>query len=319
MTRAVVLAYHNVGVQCLAVLLRHGVSVPLLLTHQDHPNETIWFDSVAALAQQHGIRVITPDDPNTADVIAQVRAAQPDFLFSFYYRNMLKAPLLAIPARGSYNMHGSLLPQYRGRVPINWAIIHGEIETGATLHAMTEKPDNGAIVAQEAVPIGPDDTAQDVFAAVTGAAGRALERVLPALIAGTAPHTPQDLTQGAYYKGRKPEDGRIDFAWGAQRLHNFVRALTHPYPGAFAKVSAGAEKKRIVIWHTSRKPLVDKGLGGITFSNPLAPTLFSQAGELILRCADGQTLHIHALEADGEAVTPLNFARVFGGSTIQLA
>lgn len=322
MTRAVVFAYHNVGVQCLATLLRHGVDVRLVVTHQDNPNETIWFDSVAALARQHGIAVITPDDPNTADVIAQVQAAQPDFLFSFYYRNMLKAPLLGIAKRGSYNMHGSLLPKYRGRVPVNWAIIHGELETGATLHAMTEKPDNGAIVAQEAVPIGPDDTAQDVFTAVTGAAGRALERVLPALIASTAPHTPQDLTQGMYFKGRKPEDGRIDFSWSAQRIHNFVRALTQPYPGAFADAATAGEStqtKRIVIWRTSRKPLVDKGLGTTPSSNPLPPTLFSQAGELLLHCTDGHALQIHAMDANGEAVTPLNFARIFGKSTIQVA
>lgn len=319
MTRAVVFAYHNVGVQCLATLLRHGVRVPLVVTHQDHPNETIWFDSVAALARQHGIAVITPDDPNTLDVAAQVQAAQPDFLFSFYYRNLLKAPLLATAKRGCYNMHGSLLPQYRGRVPVNWAIIHGETETGATLHAMTEKPDNGAIVAQQAVPIGPDDTAQEVFTAVTAAAARALDGVLPALIAGSAAHTPQDLTQGAYFKGRKPEDGRIDFGWSAQRLHNFVRALTHPYPGAFADVPAGIGKKRIVIWRTSRKPLADKGLGGIASSNPLPPTLSSVAGELVLHCADGQALQIHAMEAAGEGVTPPNFARVLGRSAIQLA
>ena len=319
MTRAVVFAYHNVGVQCLATLLRHGVDVRLVVTHQDNPNETIWFDSVAALAQQHGIAVITPEDPNTPEVLAHVRAAQPDFLLSFYYRNMLKAPLLSIAKRGNYNMHGSLLPKYRGRVPIHWAIIHGELETGATLHAMTEKPDNGAIVAQEAVPIGPNDTAQEVFTAVTGAAGRALEHVLPALIAGTAPHTPQDLTQGAYYKGRTPEDGRIDFAWSAQRIHNFVRALTRPYPGAFADVPAGAKRKRIFIWHTSRKPLADKGLGGMAPSNPLPPTLFILRGELVLYCADGEALHIDAMDADGEAVTPLNFATIFGGGTIQVA
>ena len=82
MTRAVVFAYHNVGVRCLSVLLKHDVEVALVVTHTDNPDETIWFDSVAALAQQHGIPVITPDDPNTPEVIAQIEAAQPDFLFS---------------------------------------------------------------------------------------------------------------------------------------------------------------------------------------------------------------------------------------------
>jgi hypothetical protein len=104
--------------------------------------------------------VITPEDPNARDRRSNCRPCEPDFLFSFYYRLMLKAPLLAIPGRGAYNMHGSLLPKYRGRVPVNWAIIHGERETGATLHRMLEKPDAGGIVAQQAVPILPDDTAR---------------------------------------------------------------------------------------------------------------------------------------------------------------
>ena len=104
-------------------------------------------------------------------------------------------------------MHGSLLPRYRGRAPVNWAVLHGERETGATLHYMTEKPDAGDIVAQSAVPILPDDTAREVFDKVTVAAEIALDGVLPALIAGTAPRVPQDLAAGVYFGGRRPEDG----------------------------------------------------------------------------------------------------------------
>ena len=319
MTRAVVFAYHNVGVRCLSVLLKHDVGVPLVVTHRDNPNETIWFDSVAALAQQHGIPVITPDDPNTAEVLGQISAAQPDFLFSFYYRHMLKAPLLAIPGRGCYNMHGSLLPKYRGRVPVNWAIIHGETETGATLHVMTEKPDNGAVVAQEAVPIAINDTAEDVFAKVTGAAERALDQALPALIAGTAKHTPQDLAKGSYYGGRKPEDGRIDFSWGGGRVHNFVRALTRPYPGAFADITTAAGIKRIVIWATRLEPLRDKGLKASSSGKPLTPTLSEEGTNVILRCPDGVRVVILDLEADGAAVTAANFESVFGRRSIALA
>jgi methionyl-tRNA formyltransferase len=153
--RAVVFAYHNVGVRCLEALLAGGVVVPLVITHEDNPREKIWFDSVAATAAARGIATITPADPNLAEVFARIAALRPDFLFSFYYRLMLKPPLLGLPARGALNMHGSLLPKYRGRVPVNWAIIHGETETGATLHYMTEKPDAGDIVAQTAVPFSP--------------------------------------------------------------------------------------------------------------------------------------------------------------------
>ncbi len=232
MTCVVAFAYHNVGVRCLSVLLAHGVQVALVVTHRDNPKENIWFASVAELAALHDIPVITPDNPNSVKVLEQIRAVQPDFLFSFYYREMFKRELLEIPKYGALNMHGSLLPKYRGRVPVNWAIINGETETGATLHYMTEKPDNGAVLAQQAVPILPDDTAFDVFQKVTVAAEIALNACLPALLAGSAKSVTQDLSQGAYFGGRKPEDGIIDWSQDARSIHNLVRAVAPPYPGA---------------------------------------------------------------------------------------
>lgn len=246
MTRAVVFAYHNVGVRCLKVLLAHGIDVRLVVTHEDNPNERIWFASVRQVCLENGISFITPDDPNTPETVARVTAQDADFLFSFYYRHMLKAPLLASSRRGAYNMHGSLLPNYRGRVPINWAVLHGEKETGATLHQMTLKPDNGAIVDQFSVPILPDDTAQEVFEKVAVAAELCLDRSLPRLVAGTAEHREQDLSLGGYFGGRKAEDGRIDWLQNARQIHNLVRAVTHPYPGAFSDIADG----RLVLWRT---------------------------------------------------------------------
>jgi len=306
---AVVFAYHNVGVRCLAALLHYRVRVALVVTHRDNPNETIWFDSVEKLAHWHGIPVITPDDPNTPEVVAQIAAAQPDFLFSFYYRNMLKKPLLDLPKRGAYNMHGSLLPKYRGRVPVNWAVIHGETETGATLHAMNEKPDNGAVVSQQAVPILINDTAKEVFDKVTVAAEIALHRVLPALLVGRAPHVGQDLSQGAYFGGRKPEDGRIDWQGGAAAIHNFVRALSRPYPGAFADVGG----KRIILWRTVL------GAGPAPALPGSGVRLGTAGGDVILHCADGHWLRVVDLEAAGEPVQAGGFAAAFGGASIQLA
>ena len=246
MSSAVVFAYHNVGVRCLQVLLAGGVDVKLVVTHEDNPAEEIWFASVRQLCIDHGIPVITPANPNTPEVEALVAAQGADFLFSFYYRNMLKAPLLQSVGRGAYNMHGSLLPLYRERVPVNWAVLRDERETGATLHQMNVKPDNGAIVDQFAVPILPDDTAHDVFVQVGVAAELCLHRTLPKLVAGTAEHRQQDLTQGAYFGGRRAEDGRIDWQQNARQIHNLVRAVSHPYPGAFADLPAG----RLLLWRT---------------------------------------------------------------------
>lgn len=280
MTTAVVFAYHNVGVRCLKVLLAQGVDIKLIVTHEDNPNENIWFSSVRRVAQDYGIPVITPADPNTPEIEAQVRALAPDFLFSFYYRNMLKAPLLETPKRGAFNLHGSLLPKYRGRVPINWAVIHGETETGATLHVMNVKPDNGPLVDQQAVPILPDDTAQEVFDKVLVAAEICLLRALPKLIDGTAEFTPQDLSQGAYFGGRKAEDGRIDWNQSARQIHNLVRAVTRPYPGAFCDTPMG----RLVIWRT--RVLAEQGYE----SQPCR--LLAQEDKLLVYTADGGVLQI---------------------------
>jgi methionyl-tRNA formyltransferase len=186
--RAVVFAYHDVGVRCLKTLISAGVEIPLVVTVRDDPREAQWYASVAATAADYGLTVIAPAEANGSQLERAVGELQPDFIFSFYYRSMLGAPLLKAARRGALNMHGSLLPKYRGRAPVNWAILKGERETGATLHYMVERADAGDIVDQQSVPILQDDDAREVFAKVTVAAETILARSLPALIAGTAAH-----------------------------------------------------------------------------------------------------------------------------------
>ncbi|MBI5911392.1 MAG: formyltransferase [Betaproteobacteria bacterium] len=297
MTTAVVFAYHNVGVRCLSVLLDQGLQVALVVTHRDNPNETIWFDSVEELARSRDLPVITPEDANAPAVLAQIGALAPDFLFSFYYRNMLGPELLALPRRGAYNMHGSLLPKYRGRVPVNWAVIMGERETGATLHQMVAKPDAGGIVDQEAVRIGPEDTAAEVFGRVTAVAGRVLARALPGLIAGSARIMPQDLSLGSYYGGRRPEDGRIEWAKSARELHNLVRGVAPPYPGAFTRI--GAMTLRIL--RTRLEPNRRPRSG--------APGLYFEAGSFFADCGDGKVLRILEFDTQGGALDPAAFGK----------
>jgi len=229
--QAVVFGYHDVGVRCLRVLLDAGVAVPLVVTHRDDPNERIWFGSVAQLAQSRGIETLVSEDMHP--LRERTSVISPEFIFSFYYRRVLPPALLALAKKGAFNMHGSLLPKYRGRAPVNWAVLKGEKETGATLHEMVAKPDAGRIVDQERVPIGPDETAAEVFAKVSDAAETVLKRSLPHLLAGTASLKKQDLSKGSYFGGRRPEDGRIDWSKSALEIHNLVRAVAPPYPGAF--------------------------------------------------------------------------------------
>ncbi|WJF88957.1 formyltransferase [Paraburkholderia bonniea] len=283
--RAVVFAYHNVGVRCLQVLLARGVDVALVVTHDDNPNERIWFDSVAAVAAEHGIATLTEADAQSGALHAAVSATRPDFIFSFYYRQMLPVALLALATRGAYNMHGSLLPKYRGRVPTNWAVLNGESETGATLHEMAAKPDAGAIIDQTSVPILPDDTAAQVFDKVTVAAEQTLWRVLPALLAGTAPRLPNDLARGSYFGGRQPEDGRIDWQQPAQQVYNLIRAVAPPYPGAFTEING----TRLIV---ARARLTAPG----TLPPDLPAGLHVSDNTIFAQCGDGRAIRIHALQ-----------------------
>ena len=307
MSRCVVFAYHNVGYRCLSVLLDRGLEVALVVTHEDDPQENRWFESVAELARLNGIPVITPEDPNEPEVVAQVAALRPDFIFSFYYRKMLKEWLLAVPARGALNMHGSLLPKYRGRVPVNWAIINGEKETGASLHYMELKPDAGDLVDQQAVPILRDDTALEVFQKVTWAAELVLHRSLPLLLEGRAPRIPLDLKQGNYFGGRRPEDGRIDWRAPAEQIHNLIRAVAPPYPGAFTTLAG----RQLRIY---RSRLAE----GAARHPAAAPFLYFEDDTLFADCVDGRRLQILSFEIDSAAGSDAEFFANFGTHPLKL-
>ena len=241
--RVVACAYHNVGYRCLEELLRLGADIRLIFTHEDSPDEEIWFASVRELAGRHGIPFITTSI-NEPENVALVREIAPDFLLSFYYRNMIKPEVLELANGGALNLHGSYLPHYRGRVPVNWSVINGESETGATLHYMVKKADAGDIIDQEKVEIAFTDSAFDVFNKVTDAAVTVIRRAWPQLLAGTAARIPMDLQAGNYCAGRKAEDGRIDWRVPAIQIYNLIRGVTHPYPGAFTYLNA----RKVIIW-----------------------------------------------------------------------
>lgn len=293
--RAVVFAYHDVGVRCLKALLSAKIEVPLVVTVKDDPRENRWFASVADTAREYGLTTVMPADANGPELADRIAQLQPDFIFSFYYRSMLGAPLLRSARRGALNMHGSLLPKYRGRAPVNWAILNGERETGATLHYMVERADAGDIVDQLAVPILDDDDAREVFAKVTAAAEIVLARSLPGLIAGDAPRRPQPIEPGQYFGRRKPEDGRIDWSQPAVRIHNLVRAVAPPFPPAFTEVDGQP-------WWIHRTRVESRI---ITPSE--RARLFGAQGACYAACRDGGVLRILAAATEEG---PVDLARI---------
>ena len=260
---AVVFAYHDVGVNCLKALLAAGIKVDLVITHQDDPNENVWFGSVAKLCADQNIPYLTPSANELINLAPKLQVIAPDYIFSFYYRHIIPEQILACAKIAALNMHGSLLPKYRGRAPVNWAILHGETQTGATLHIMEAKPDAGDIVGQSAVSIGSDETATDVFGKVSQAAVEVINQVLPKLIKGEVPRQANELQKGSYFGGRKPADGQIYWSQQATQIHNLVRSVAPPYPGAFTD----HQGKTMIIAKTSLKgPFpsnLDLGIEGI--------------------------------------------------------
>ena len=275
--KTIVLAYHNIGCIGIKALLANGYEIQAVFTHEDDPHEAVWFESVAELAAANGIPVYAPEDINHPLWVERIKTLAPDQIFSFYYRHMVGPEILAIPSRGCMNLHGSLLPRYRGRCPVNWVLVNGETETGVTLHHMTPRPDDGDIVGQKQVPIHGTDTALTLHHKIGTAAGELLAALLPEILAGRAPRIPQDKAVASYFGGRKPKDGQIDWNRSAHDVRNLVRAVTRPYPGAFSFLGS----RKCLFWDVAETPSVpDAPPGTILSIDPLCIACGTDAVEV---------------------------------------
>ena len=294
--RAVVLAYHDIGCVGIEALLRNGIEIAAVFTHVDDCQENLWFHSVAELAAARDIPVFAPEDINHPLWVRRIKDMAPDILFSFYYRHMVKPAILSIPPAGCLNLHGSLLPKYRGRCPVNWVLVNGEAETGVTLHHMTAKPDAGDIVSQKKVTISDNDTARSLHEKLAGASRELLDEILPRIKNGAAPRTPQDAARATYYGGRRPADGEIDWTKEPRQIRNLVRAVTRPYPGAFSHLG----DRKCLFWAVSVAPCeADKSLPGtITSTDPL-----------VIACGEGAVRIDSGQLAEGVYMTGAQLAR----------
>jgi methionyl-tRNA formyltransferase len=305
--KAVVFGYQEIGYVCLEELLNFGVQVSSLFTHEDDPGEEIWFRRPVAIAQKHNIPVYTPATLKDQKWMQLIKDAAPDFIFSFYYRNMIPKSVLDIPRVAALNLHGSLLPKFRGRAPANWVLVKGENETGVTLHEMLEKPDAGDIIAQKKIEIDFEDDVYTLYMKMTGAARQLMKETLPMLADGTFVRTPQTGTS-SYFGGRKPEDGLITWEKDVFSLYNLTRAVTHPYPGAFTWLHG----KKLFIWKSRLEDNTGDGVPGKVFSSsPLKVATGKGSLELLRVQLEGEE------EMDGEQFASLHSIEneILGGST----
>jgi methionyl-tRNA formyltransferase len=291
--RAAVFAYHNMGIAGLNALERAGYRIIYIFSHEDDPSENCWFGSVKEWGRERHIPVECPAEIDSKKWAERIAALQPEMIFSFYYRRMIPEVILRIPPKGAYNLHGSLLPAYRGRSPVNWVLVNGEAQTGVTLHHMVRRADAGDIVGRKVVPIAPEDTAFTLNGKLCDAAEILLDELLPLMKIGSAPRIPQDLSQGSYFGGRKPEDGRIDWSWSAVRIYNLIRAVTDPYPGAFCGLEDGS---RLMIWWGTP----EEGREGAKTKTPGSVEI--EGDRVFIRTGRGR-LQLVNVQAGGEGMT----------------
>lgn len=305
--RVVVCAYGAFGHAGLAALLRSGAQVALLLSHADHPGETCWWPSAAEQARAQGIPVLLDADlkgDGESGAYARIRALAPDFIFSFYFRHMIPERVLALAAQGGWNLHGALLPAYRGRAPVNWQLVNGEKRSGLTLHRMVRQADAGDVVAQVGIDVHPDVDAFGLTAQLLAQADALLDEVLPALFAGRAVARVQDHARATVVRGRTPADGLIDWAWPARRVHDLVRAVAPPWPSAFT-------------WHAGRKLLVQRSAVRDESGAAAAPgtVLPGAAGAWAVACGAGVLELVSVAEADGRPALLAAGARLTASPT----
>lgn len=301
-SRCVLFAYHEMGYECMRELIAMGAPIVALFTHQDSPGEEVWWRSCAVLAADASIPVFTPEKL-TQEWTDRITAASPDVIYSFYYRNLLPEAVLRIPRLGAYNVHGSLLPKYRGRAPVNWMIANGEREGGATLHHMVARADAGDIVAQRRIEIVDEDTALTLYRKIVPLGAALIREYHPLIVAGEAPRHPQNLNQGSYFGRRRPEDGRIDWNWPALRIVNLVRAVTHPYPGAFCFLKG----RKVFVWEARIASETGRAQAGQISA--------ADANGIEVMAGEGRVL-LTKIQFEGEAERP---AREFAASLSTMA
>lgn len=233
--RIVMFGYQTWGHRTLQALLDSEHDVVLVVTHpqSEHAYETIWSDSVADLAAEHGVDVVLRNRPDDEELLSRLKEADPDLIVANNWRTWIPPQVFQLPRHGTLNVHDSLLPAYAGFSPVIWALLNGEEEVGVTAHMMNDKLDAGDIVMQRAVTVGPRDTATDLIHRTVDLIGPVVTEALALIDAGHTDWTPQAPAKASFFHKRAIEDSRIDWTWPAEDIDRLIRAQSDPFPNAY--------------------------------------------------------------------------------------
>ena len=247
--KIILFVYSQFGFDTLKHLFEKVYTIAAVFTHTDNKSEHIWFPSVIDYAKSCGIPVFISEKHDLNQHIQMLKDINPHIILSVYYRYLIPLSILGIPAYGAYNIHGSILPHFRGKAPVNWAILKGATETGLTLHEMVEKPDAGGIIDQKKCIINLFDTAGDIVDKMKPMLITMLDDNIDTLLNGTAQKTPFNIQDGSYFSGRTEKDGEINpDTMNNFDVHNLVRSLqpSPQYPAAFLTSHNNIEAKLLI-------------------------------------------------------------------------
>lgn len=304
--RFVLWANGNRGTSCLAALLGAGYRPSLVVVHP--PKGKTWYTSVAAAAETEGLPTFAPEDPNAPDVLDRLRAEHADVFVLAGYGPILRPPVLEIPKQLAINLHGGKLPEYRGSSPMNWALINGEASFSLSVIRVDAGVDTGDVLLDRTFPIGPDDTIVDLHCVANETFPEMLLEVMGQIERDALSPRKQDPSKARYFPLRFPDDGLV--MWDmltAEQVHNRVRALRPPYPGAFT-------------YYAGRKvTLVSSRLRDFEFRGEPG-RVYRKADEGLLVCAKDRCLWINeAVLADDGSDAVAAIERYDRLATVQAA
>lgn len=279
------------GKECLQEILAIGGHVVAILTFTDEiaqkTSGAVPFDDIA---EKHDIPLFKVKNTNTPEAIKLLREINPDVMFVVGWTRLVNAEVLAIPEYGCIGMHASLLPKYRGRAPVNWALINNETMTGNSMILLDDGVDTGDILLQRSIPISLSDTCKTLYDKVAEAGRDMIREIIPYLDKGELPRKQQNHAEATVMPKRTPEDGVIDWKKSVLELYNWVRALTHPYPGAFTHFKG----KELYIWEAQICHFSNNG-------KPQQPgTVVSLSDGIVVATGKNELLRLHRLNFDGE-------------------
>lgn len=292
------IGFHVEGVLALRALLQLEAPVVGVITLP--PTAALRMSGVAdhaSLCRQFGVPVYEVDDINSPRGHDVLRRMDLDLAFVIGWTQLVRPAARGLVRGGMIGAHASLLPHGRGRAPVNWALIRGERSTGNTLFWLDDAVDGGDVIDQVPIPIGPYDTCSSLYARVAESNRRMILRVLPRLLSGQRPGTPQPAAPEPPLPRRRPADGRLDFSRSAGEVYDFVRALTRPYPGAFSSIDG----TRWTVWQAALVPgdAADAAAGEVL--GPVVSPVPEACGQLV-RCGQGAVVLLELEDERGQIV-----------------